>query len=76
MNGKLLQGRRALVTGSTQGIGRAVAEALAAQGCSLVLHGLGSPAEVEAAQAAVRAAGAPAVQFCGHDHSQAEQWRN
>jgi 3-hydroxybutyrate dehydrogenase len=73
MNAQMLQGRRALVTGSTQGIGLAVAEALAAQGCSLVLHGLASPAEGEAAQTAVRAAGAPAVQFCGHDLAQPAQ---
>ena len=56
MNTKMLQGRRALVTGSTQGIGLAVAEALAAQGCSLVLHGLGSPADVEAGRGARPAA--------------------
>jgi len=73
MNAEMLQGRRALVTGSTQGIGLAVAEALAAQGCSLVLHGLGSPADIEAAQARVRAAGAPAVQFFAHDVADAAQ---
>jgi 3-hydroxybutyrate dehydrogenase len=73
MNATTLQGRRALVTGSTQGIGLAVAEALAAQGCSLVLHGLGSPADIEAAQARVRAAGASAVQFFAHDLADAAQ---
>jgi 3-hydroxybutyrate dehydrogenase len=73
MSTKMLQGRRALVTGSTQGIGLAVAEALAAQGCSLVLHGLGSPADIEAAQARVHAAGAPSVQFFGHDLADAAQ---
>ncbi len=34
----LLQGRWALVTGSSRGIGREIARALAGHGCSLVLH--------------------------------------
>jgi 3-hydroxybutyrate dehydrogenase len=67
MNARMLEGRRALVTGSTQGIGLAIAQALAGQGCALVLHGLSSPAEAEAAQEAVRRAGAPAVQCFAHD---------
>lgn len=40
-----LTGRLALVTGSTGGIGLAVAEALAAAGAGLLLHGLATPAE-------------------------------
>lgn len=54
-------GRRALVTGSFQGIGLAIAEALAAEGCHLVLHGLATPEQQEAARRSVLAAGAPTV---------------
>ena len=41
-----LRGRVALVTGSTGGIGLAVAEALAGAGCDVILHGLAPADEV------------------------------
>ncbi|MBX6321542.1 MAG: SDR family oxidoreductase [Rhodospirillaceae bacterium] len=48
-----LKGRRALVTGSTQGIGFAIAAALAREGAAVVVNGR-QPARVEAAVARIR----------------------
>ena len=48
----MLQGKTALVTGSTSGIGLGMAEALAAQGAHVMLNGFG---DSQAALAAVRA---------------------
>ena len=42
-----LQGKVALVTGSTSGIGLAIAKALAAEGARLMINGFGDPAEIE-----------------------------
>jgi 3-hydroxybutyrate dehydrogenase len=62
MNGEL-KGRTALVTGSVQGIGLAVAKSLAEAGARIALHGLADQAQIKAAEAELRAAGAPEVQF-------------
>lgn len=58
-----LGGKTALVTGSVQGIGLAIAKALAGAGARIAVHGLASPDEAEAAVAALRAAGAPEARF-------------
>ncbi len=46
-----LQGRVAVVTGSTSGIGLGVAEALAAEGASVMLNGFGEAGQIAALQA-------------------------
>lgn len=71
MSERFLAGRSALVTGSTSGIGLAIACALGAAGARVVVNGLGSSAQVAAALAAVQAAGAPEVRHDGADLSDA-----
>ena len=46
-----LKGKAAVITGSTCGIGQAIAAALAEQGCNVMLNGFGDPAEIEADRA-------------------------
>jgi 3-hydroxybutyrate dehydrogenase len=46
----MLKGKSAVVTGSTSGIGRGIAGALAAEGCDVMLNGFGEPAEIESMQ--------------------------
>ncbi len=44
---RTLTGRSALVTGSTGGLGHALADRFAAEGCAVLLHGVAAPAEGE-----------------------------
>jgi len=57
-----LKGKRAFVTGSFQGIGLGIATALAAEGASIVLHGLANESTIASAERAVMAAGAAKVE--------------
>ena len=48
-----LQSRNAVVTGSTSGIGLAIARALAREGAGVMLNGFGAPDEIEALRRAI-----------------------
>ncbi len=62
-----LKGKSAIVTGSTSGIGLAVARALAEAGADVMLNGLGEPDAIDAARASVVALGGGAVLYDGAD---------
>ena len=48
-----LQGKTALITGSTSGIGLGIAKALAAAGATIIINGFGEPDAIEAERAAL-----------------------
>src|SRR4051794_37203459 len=69
----MLQGKTALVTGSTSGIGLGIARALAAQGANVVLNGFGDPAEIEALRASIAAEHDVTVRYDGADLSKRDE---
>ncbi len=68
----MLKGRKAVVTGSTSGIGLGIARALAAQGCELMLNGFGDPAEIEQIRAGIEKQYGVQALFNGADLSGAK----
>lgn len=65
-----LSGKRALVTGSTSGIGLAIARALAAEGADVVLSGFGDEAEIAKLCAELRGIGGGEVKYVPADLTQ------
>jgi 3-hydroxybutyrate dehydrogenase len=51
----MLQSKAAVVTGSTSGIGLAIARAMAKEGANVLLNGFGNPDEIEATRAGIEA---------------------
>ncbi|WP_373973623.1 3-hydroxybutyrate dehydrogenase [Chitinibacter sp. SCUT-21] len=66
-----LQNKVALITGSTSGIGLGIARALAKEGATIVLNGLGDPTQIEQTRATLAAEFGVTVHFIGADLTQA-----
>ena len=71
----LLDGKTALVTGASRGIGRAIALRLAAEGAHVAINYAGNTAKAEETKAAIEAAGGKAALFQADvsDSAQVEQ---
>ena len=63
----MLNGKTALVTGSTSGIGHAIASVLAAEGCNVMLNGFGDAGEIEHMRSALAEAHDVTVAFSPAD---------
>ena len=68
-----LKGKVALITGSTSGIGRGIARALAAAGADVMLNGFGDAVQIEALRAGMAAEYGVKVAYSGSDISKPEQ---
>ena len=69
----MLKGKRALITGSTSGIGLGIARALAEQGCCIMLNGLGDPEKIEATRVDLEAEFGISARFHGADMTQPDE---
>jgi 3-hydroxybutyrate dehydrogenase len=65
----MLDGKTALVTGSTSGIGLGIARAYAAQGANIVLNGFGDPAGIEEIRRQLASDHGVTVRYDGADMS-------
>jgi len=68
-----LKGHAAIVTGSTSGIGQAMARALAAEGVNVMLNGFGDAAKIEADRAALESKTGVRVLYHGADMTKPDQ---
>jgi 3-hydroxybutyrate dehydrogenase len=68
-----LKGKSALVTGSTSGIGLAIARALAAEGADVMLNGFGEAGEIERLRAEIETGDGVRVRYSGADLTKPDQ---
>ena len=60
----MLQGKCALITGSTQGLGLAAAKRFAAAGCNIVINGFGDEREIDAMRVAIEKEHGVRTMYC------------
>jgi 3-hydroxybutyrate dehydrogenase len=70
---KQLQGRSAVVTGSTSGIGRAIAQFYAREGANVMINGFGDAGEIEALRASLAKDGGARAAYHGADMTKPAQ---
>jgi 3-hydroxybutyrate dehydrogenase len=70
-----LKGKCAVVSGSTSGIGRAIAAALASEGASVMLNGFGEQSEIEKLRAGLAAKSGAKAAYNGADMSKPAEIR-
>jgi 3-hydroxybutyrate dehydrogenase len=68
----MLQGKTAIVTGSTSGIGLGIARALAVDGADILLNGFGDAPEIDQLRADMSAEFGVKVAYCGADMTKAD----
>jgi 3-hydroxybutyrate dehydrogenase len=61
----MLQGKCALITGSTQGLGLAAAKRFAAAGCNIVINGFGDQREIATMRAGIEKEHGVRTMYCG-----------
>ncbi|BAF89209.1 3-hydroxybutyrate dehydrogenase precursor [Azorhizobium caulinodans ORS 571] len=70
-----MKGRNAVVTGSTSGIGLAIARSLAAEGCNVMLNGFGEPAQIEMVRREMAETTGCTIGYSGADMGRPEEVR-
>ncbi len=68
-----LKSRNAVVTGSTSGIGLAIARALAREGANVVINGFGKPEDIEKERAAIEAEFGVVARYSAADMTKGDQ---